>query len=87
MKYSEVKNLSWVNQAHTTLVCDVTFEGLGTVPFAPNANDCAAHSVEIWNRAIAGDFGPIADWVEPPAPPYVAPHIPVVVLGEEGGIL
>ena len=87
MNYTEVKNLLWVNEAQTAMVCDVTFEHIGTVPFSPNPYDVETHSVEIWNRAIAGDFGPIADWVEPPAPPYTVPQIPVAVPNVEGSVL
>lgn len=87
MIYTEVKNVSWANQTHTSLVCEVTFDGIGTIPFSPNANDCLPHSVEIWNRALAGDFGPVADWVEPPMPTNTENQIPVVIPGAEGGIL
>lgn len=34
--------------------------------FTASPNDCEPHGVELYNRAIAGEFGPIAPYVEPP---------------------
>lgn len=62
MKYTEVKNPMWTRDGQS-IVCDVTFEGLGTMPFAATLNDVYPHVIEIYNRCVAGDFGPIADYV------------------------
>lgn len=72
MKYTSVTNLRWANPEGTLIDCDVEFASLGPVPFTASAADSAPHSVEIFNRAVAGDFGPIADYVPPP------PHVPTV---------
>jgi hypothetical protein len=66
MKYTEIKNVKYANREHSAFQCDVTFDGLGTVPFTPNANDPEEHSREIYARCIAGEFGPIADYVLQP---------------------
>lgn len=88
MQYSEVKNIAWANAEHTMIVCDVTFEAIGTVPFSPNQNDTAAHSVEIYNRIVGGEFGPIGEYVEPPMSEAPTENqIPVVLSGSEGGVL
>lgn len=65
MKFNSVKNLVWVNPEHTTFDCVVDFEGIGEVPFACSSADQTSHSIEIWNRATTGEFGSIAEYVEP----------------------
>ena len=66
MEYTTVTNLRWANRDNTTFNCDVTFVGLGTVPFTPHQNDSETHSREIYARCMAGEFGPIADYVLQP---------------------
>ena len=51
---------------------NVEFEGLGIVPFGASPNDVEQHGREIYARALAGDFGPIAAYV---APPVVIPTV------------
>jgi hypothetical protein len=63
MEYTTVQNLRWGNREHTSLICDVTFTELGTVPYTPSPTDCVAHSREIYERCMAGEFGEIADYV------------------------
>lgn len=54
----------------TMIDLDVKFSHLNmTVPFTANANDVEPHCSDLFNRAVAGEFGPVA--------PYVAPE-PVV---------
>jgi hypothetical protein len=38
----------------------VDFEGIGPVPFTATPGDCEAPGRELYARAVAGDFGPIA---------------------------
>ena len=66
MEYTTVTNLRWCNRQHSTFKCDVTFTKLGTVPFTPTADDSEAHGREIYARCMAGEFGPIADYVLQP---------------------
>ena len=65
MNYSKVENPTW-NEAKTSIDCLVTFDGLGAVPFAATQTDIYPHTIEIYNRCIAGDFGPVADYVKRP---------------------
>lgn len=37
----------------------------GTIPFAASPIDSEAHGRDLYARAIAGEFGPIAPYVEP----------------------
>lgn len=47
----------------------VIFDPMEPVPFTASPNDCEPHGVELYNRAMAGEFGHIAPYVEPPVTP------------------
>lgn len=68
MNYSTVTNLTWADTENTVINCVVDIEGLGPVPFSAVADGDYAHTHEIFARAVAGEFGPIAAY-QPPAPP------------------
>lgn len=70
MEFTTVKNLVWCNPEHTMFNADVTFTELGEVPFACAQSEVGAYShvTEIWTRATAGEFGAIAEYVEPVTP-------------------
>ena len=80
MRYTEVKNLRYANKEHSLFDCDVTFEGIGTVPYTPHPNDPVEHSREIYARCMAGEFGDIADYIlapdEGPQEPTIIPVTP-----------
>jgi hypothetical protein len=78
MEYTAVSNPRW-NKEHTQIVCDVTFVQIGTVPFSAALGDLP-HSVEIYERCMAGEFGPIAEYV--PAPDEAPQTIPDAVEGQ-----
>ena len=64
MKYSEVKELRWADEARSMVLCTVTFEGLlAPVPFTASPGDVEAHGAEIFKRCTAGEFGSIGDYV------------------------
>lgn len=62
--YSEAHSPKWGDVAHESLSLVVTFDHCGTVPFTCMAND-TAHGSEIFARAVAGDFGPVSEYVAP----------------------
>lgn len=64
MKYTTVKNLKWANQEKTLIDCEVDFDDLPEefLPFTASPNDCMAHGVEIFQKCVAGVYGPIADF-------------------------
>ena len=64
MNYTTVENLVWTKDGNM-VDCVVDFTGIGKVPFTASPNDLP-HSVEIYNRCVAGEFGPIADYVPKP---------------------
>lgn len=55
-------NPRWTSPEQKAVVLDCTFEHLGSevVPFTAQADDPEAHGRDIYSRALAGDFGPIA---------------------------
>lgn len=64
LKYAN--NPKWVDQAHTSIELIVHFEEIGQeVPFHATPNDTEEHGRDIYTRAIAGEFGSIAEWTPP----------------------
>jgi hypothetical protein len=89
--FSEVANLSWADEAGARINCTVTFTDHPTLsgpqPFTAALSDPGwGHSEEIFQRAVAGEFGPIAAYVAPaPAvPESVTPAQAKIVLFEAG---
>lgn len=64
MNYTTVENPTWTRNGDM-IDCVVDFAGIGKVPFSASPNDLP-HGVEIYNRCIAGEFGPIADYIPQP---------------------
>lgn len=64
---NNVRNPKWANYKQTTIDVEVDFDHLEEeyVPFTADPNDVEPHGVEIYNRAIAGEFGVIGDWIPP----------------------
>lgn len=67
MKYTSVRNPKWANAAHSRLICEVNFDDLPEdfVPFTAVASGDYPHTHEIFARCVAGDFGPVAEYVPP----------------------
>jgi hypothetical protein len=87
MRYTNVTSPTW-NIDSTMIDCQVTFEVLGVLPFTASPNDTNAHGREIYARCIAGDFGPVAEYVPAPdeGPQLVcnlAPNQPPTVSGAQ----
>jgi hypothetical protein len=64
----EVKTPIWANADKTMIDCMVTFDSIGEVPFTASKQDFQ-YSLDIFNRCTSGEFGPIAEYIEPPPPP------------------
>jgi hypothetical protein len=60
-------NPRWANDAQTAVLLECTFEHLGNevVPFAAVNGDCEQHGQDLFDRAMAGEFGPIAAYTAP----------------------
>jgi hypothetical protein len=68
MKYSAVRNCKWANAEHTVIECEVNFNDITDEewsPFGATATDHYEHTKEIFAKSIAGEFGEIAEYVEP----------------------
>jgi len=66
MKTVYAKNPAWSSAEHIGVNLDVLFEEFGyEIPFHATPFDTLAHGVDLYNRAISGEFGTIAEYVEP----------------------
>lgn len=65
--YTTVTNPRWGNPEHTVINCEVNFNHLPEemVNFTASPTDTESYSQEIYARAIAGEFGPIGEYVPP----------------------
>jgi len=68
MNYTNITNLKWATDDHSSIDCTVDFEVYGPTHFTANPNDSTNHGVEIFNDCVNGKYGLIAEYV-PPAPP------------------
>lgn len=56
-------NPQWANAAHSMIFLQVQFKELpGTLQFSASPNDTESHGVDIYNRAVAGEFGAIVEF-------------------------
>ncbi len=67
-----VQNLQWCDEGHTFFECQVKYAEFAEVhPAGVNATCPDAHIKEIWAKALAGNYGPISEYVAPPQPKEV----------------
>lgn len=67
MQIETITALQWADAAHSCIACSAKFaEFAESLPFCAHPDDTEAHGREIYTRAVAGDFGPIAEYVAPP---------------------
>jgi hypothetical protein len=66
-KIEYAKNLKWVDVEKTRIDCDVKFEHFDEeIPFTIDPNDLYQHSLDLWEKANAGEYGAIVDYVPTP---------------------
>jgi hypothetical protein len=62
-----VRDLKWTNEEQILLDCHVKFDKLyEEVPFTIDPNDIYQHSLDLWEKANAGEYGPIQEFVATP---------------------
>lgn len=61
----DAKNPQWANAAHTIIDMAVVHEVYGSIPFSASPIDTEPHGRELFQRAVDGAFGAIADYAEP----------------------
>lgn len=64
-KVLSARDPHWSTPARTTIELRVTFEDTadiyGELPFTASPHDSEPHGVELYERALAGEFGPVQD--------------------------
>ncbi len=70
MQLNNIHSPVWADQAHSGVLvtCDAPEIGETSMPFLAMPNDSEAHGVDVYTRAVAGEFGVIADFVPLAAP-------------------
>jgi hypothetical protein len=70
MRLEHVKNPVWADAEHTAVDLTIKLEGANVeYPFTASPNDVEPHGRALFEVAIAGQFGDIAEYV----PPLVEP--------------
>lgn len=61
------KDPAWNNEQKTSVLLTVKFEEFtGELPFTANPHDVMPYGVELYNKALAHEFGPIAPYTPSP---------------------
>jgi len=55
----------WADAAHTLINLTWVHDTLGEIPFGASPNDIELHGRELFAKALAGDFGTVAEYVPP----------------------
>ncbi|MCY1439113.1 Caudovirales tail fiber assembly protein, lambda gpK [compost metagenome] len=55
----------WANAEHTAINLALVIEELGEIPFTATPDDSTDYGPEIFQRAVAGEFGEIAAYAPP----------------------
>lgn len=61
MQVQTAKNPMWANAERSTINLLIDLPGVGEIPFSASALDIEKHGRELFDRAVAGEFGAIAD--------------------------
>jgi hypothetical protein len=75
MNLQYAKDPKWANAEQTLIDLTIKWDAINEeLPFTASPNDSEAHGRAIYAAALAGDFGPIAEYVAPPPPEPVIPQ-------------
>lgn len=80
----KAENPRWASADHSYLDVDVCFEeyeDFGLQPFTTNADADTDHGLALWQKANAGEYGPIAPYIAPEPQPVIT-TLPAVTLWE-----
>jgi hypothetical protein len=71
---TSLKSPVWADAEHTLIDCVITTSQFGDeeLPFTADPNDVEPHGRVLFERIVAGEFGPIGEYV-PPAEPEPGP--------------
>lgn len=83
MKLKTATNPKWANAENTMIDIEVDHPVLGVITFTSSPDDVEEHGRDLFARAVAGDFGTVADYVPPIAQaPTAAPETPEPTEGD-----
>jgi hypothetical protein len=69
MQLEHAKSPVWANAEHTMIDLTVRFAEIPEdLPFTASPDDVEAHGRAIFVAAAAGEYGPVAEYLPPPAP-------------------
>jgi hypothetical protein len=69
MKLEYAKDPKWVDAEHTMIDLTIKWDRFNEeLPFSASPNDCEEHGRAIFAAAVAGEYGPITEYVPPPEP-------------------
>lgn len=65
---TSLSNPRWSNAEHTRIDCEITTSQFGdeVLPFTADQNDVEAHGRAIFASIVAGQYGPIGEYVPIP---------------------
>lgn len=68
----QVRNPKWANAEHTLIDLEIDHPEYGWIPFTADPNDVEEYGRQLYAEAVAGQFGPVAEYVPPPPPSAAA---------------
>jgi len=76
---TSLKNPVWSNSEHTRIDCIITTSQFGDeeLPFTASPDDVEPHGRALFARIVAGEFGPIGEYVAPITATPPSGNIPV----------
>jgi hypothetical protein len=75
MQLEYAKEPKWANAEQTLIDLTIKWDAIDEeLPFTASPTDREAHGRAIFDAALAGNFGPIAEYVPPPPPEPVIPQ-------------
>ena len=63
---TSLKNPVWADAEHTAINCEITISQFGDelLPFTASSNDVEPHGRAIFSSIVAGEYGPIEEYVD-----------------------
>ena len=80
MQLQYAKDPKWANAEQTLIDLTIKWDGLAEeLPFTASLDDPEPHGRAIFAAAVAGEFGPVAEWLPPPEPEPTPPQVPASI--------
>ena len=88
MQLEYAKDPKWANAEQTLIDLTIKWDAIDEeLPFTASPTDTEAHGRAIFAAAVAGDFGPVADYIQPPEPEQLPPQVPQQVTRAQGKVV